>query len=185
MSISCLCDCVSTLKNKKQQNELFGASSDVGCSQIVRWHMISSQWCAETPSVGGGAFWPTDQLLLLKKKKVTQNTSANSLAAWLIFHQLSCKFENIGPQRHPSAHPWLIGIRKRTKGILLDEKGALCIKICEEVDRLCPQFLRPWVQIQNSFHLLFKHKRNRSGRYSLRCLLKRASDSCSRMLSGI
>ena len=29
----------------------------------------TSQWCAETPSLGGrGAFWPVDQLLLLVKK---------------------------------------------------------------------------------------------------------------------
>ena len=68
------------------------------------------QWCAETPSVGGGAFWPIDQLLLLKK--LTENTVANSLAAWLHFDQLSCKFEILGARSShvppQSAHPWLL-----------------------------------------------------------------------------
>ena len=51
--------------------------------------------------LGGGTYWPTDQLLLLRKKKVTENTIANSLAAWLPFDQLSCKFDNIRGVRRP------------------------------------------------------------------------------------
>ena len=52
--------------------------------------------------LGGGAFSPIDQLLLLKKK-VTVNTVAKVLAASLTFDQLSCKFDNIGGARRP---PW-------------------------------------------------------------------------------
>ena len=49
-----------------------------------------SVMCRDAFSWGGGeAFWPIDQLLLLKRK-VTENTVANSLAAWLTFNQLSC-----------------------------------------------------------------------------------------------
>ena len=36
--------------------------------------------------------WP----IIVTKKKIAENTVANSLAAWLPFDQLSCKFENIG-----------------------------------------------------------------------------------------
>jgi len=46
--------------------------------------------------------------LLLKKEKVTENTVATSLAAWLPFDQLSCEFENIGVDAmspSQSAHP--------------------------------------------------------------------------------
>ena len=42
-----------------------------------------------------GAVLPIDQLLLLKRKNVTENNVVNSLAAWLTFDQLSCEFENI------------------------------------------------------------------------------------------
>ena len=48
------------------------------------------QWCAETPSVWGGGIltnWPT----IVIKKNGTENTIANSLAAWLTFEKLSCK----------------------------------------------------------------------------------------------
>ena len=37
-------------------------------------------------------------------KNVTENTVANSIAAWLPIYQLSCKFENIGEPTSPSRH---------------------------------------------------------------------------------
>jgi len=46
--------------------------------------------------------WPT---IVTKKENLRENSVANSLAAWLPFDQLPCKFENIGggvtPRRLP------------------------------------------------------------------------------------
>ena len=51
--------------------------------------------CRDTSSWGGGDFtsWPA---IVTKTKKVPGNTVAKSLQVWLLFDQLSCKFENVG-----------------------------------------------------------------------------------------
>ena len=50
-------------------------------------------------------------------KKVTENTVANSLAAWLPFDQLSCKFENIrGAWSRPHPQPALPRAQSMKKG---------------------------------------------------------------------
>ena len=57
--------------------------------------------CQDTFCWGGGGNH-------LMKKKVTENTVASSLAAWLTFDQLSCKFENIGGCDTPTPPHWHI-----------------------------------------------------------------------------
>ena len=51
--------------------------------------------------IAGGAL---DQLLLLKREKVTVNTVTISLAAWPTFDQFSCIFENICAPHPPHKH---------------------------------------------------------------------------------
>ena len=59
----------------------------------------------------GGVFDQLTDYCHSKKHKITEITVANSLAAWLPFDQLFCKFENIGGRDAPyapqPAHSWL------------------------------------------------------------------------------
>ena len=51
---------------------------------------------------GGGIIDELTNYQYLNKEKVTENTVVTSLAAWLPFDQLSCKFENIGERDAPT-----------------------------------------------------------------------------------
>ena len=44
-------------------------SKPLALKNNLRIALGSDQWCAETPSDGGGAFWPNDQQLLVKKER--------------------------------------------------------------------------------------------------------------------
>jgi len=59
-------------------------------SDVARHHLL-----------GGGAFSPIDQLLLLKKW--SQKILLTTLAAWMPFDQLSYKFDSIGGHDAPYA----------------------------------------------------------------------------------